>query len=233
MSDAITYELDGSVAVVRIDDGKANAYSPDLLTALDDAITRAESEATALLLIGRPGRFSAGFDLSVMTSGLEPMRALVTQGARALLRIYGLGLPTVAACTGHALAAGALTLLACDSRIGADGDAKIGLNEVAIGMGLPKFAVEMACDRVSKRHLTAATIFARIYSPAEAVDAGYLDRVVPAAELDDAALAEARRLAELNTTAVAVTKRNLRRAAITHMLATLDADMASVGAPAP
>ncbi|HYF45610.1 MAG TPA: enoyl-CoA hydratase-related protein, partial [Acidimicrobiales bacterium] len=100
MSDALTYELDGAVAVVRLDDGKANALGPATVTALDEALTRAEGEAGALLLLGREGKFSAGFDLSVMTSGEEAMRGLVRSGAELLMRIYGSPLPIVAAANG-------------------------------------------------------------------------------------------------------------------------------------
>ena len=151
-----TYRREGDVAVVTLDDGKANVISTAVIDALHGHLDRLESEgARALVLVGRPGRFSAGFDLSEMTAGVESMRALVVHGARWLMRLYGLGVPTVAACTGHALAAGALTLLSCDVRVGADVPAKIGLNEVAIGMALPKFAVELARERVPLHELGA------------------------------------------------------------------------------
>ena len=128
-----------------------------------------------MVITGRQGKFSAGFDLATMTESTESMRELVTAGAQLLMRLYGFGLPTVAACNGHALAAGALVLLSCDRRIGAEGPAKIGLNEVAIGMALPIFAVELARDRLQPAQLTPALMAARIYDPAGAVDAGYLD----------------------------------------------------------
>ena len=227
-----TYRREGDVAVVTLDDGKANVISTAVIDALHGHLDRLESEgARALVLVGRPGRFSAGFDLYEMTAGVESMRALVVHGARWLMRLYGLGVPTVAACTGHALAAGALTLLSCDVRVGADVPAKIGLNEVAIGMALPKFAVELARERVPHHELGAATLGARIYDPAGAVAAGYLDRVVPEAELLSAALAEAERLAGLRTGAYALTKLNLRQAMIAEQLATVQADLDSVGMP--
>jgi enoyl-CoA hydratase len=224
-------EIDGAVAVVRLDDGKANAIAPDTVTALREAFTRAEAEAGALVLIGREGRYSAGFDLAVMTSGVEPMRDLVSSGAELLLQLYGSPLPTVAACTGHALAMGALLLLASDTRLGADGPFKVGLNEVAIGMGLPGFAVELARERLSPRHFTESTIQARVYDPAGAVEAGFLDRVVPADELEATARQEAARLAELQRGAVAHTKRRARRAAIDLIRSTMAADMAATSAP--
>jgi enoyl-CoA hydratase len=228
-----TYELVDGIAVVTLDDGKANVFSNAVLETLERLVDQAEADrARALVLVGRPGRFSAGFDLGEMTSGVDQMRALVARGARWWLRVYGLGMPTVAACTGHALAGGAITLLSCDVRIGAEGPAKIGLNEVAIGMPLPRFAVELARERLAKSHFPTA-ILGTTYDPASAVAAGYLDRVVPADQVVGEAVAEARRLGELRTGAVARTKANARQAMIDEVAAGIDADMATVDAPTP
>ena len=231
MTDVISYRLDDGVAVITIDDGKANAVSHALLAELNAALDRAEAEARAVVIVGRDGKFSAGFDLAAMTASAESMRALVIEGAHLLMRLYGLGLPTVAACTGHALAAGALFLLACDERIGAEGNAKIGLNEVAIGMALPIFAVEMARDRLVKGQFGPATMGARIYDPAGAVLAGYLDEVVPPEAVVETALAAGHRLAALRTGAYARTKQTARAAGIAEILATLEADMAEISPP--
>jgi enoyl-CoA hydratase len=228
-----TYELVDGIAVVTLDDGKANVFSNAVLETLERLVDQAEADrARALVLVGRPGRFSAGFDLGEMTSGVDQMRALVARGARWWLRVYGLGMPTVAACTGHALAGGAITLLSCDVRIGADGPAKIGLNEVSIGMPLPRFAVELARDRLATSHFATA-ILGATDDPAGAAAAGYLDRVVPADQVVDEAMAEARRLGELRTGAVARTKANARQAMIDEVAAGIDADMATVDAPTP
>jgi enoyl-CoA hydratase len=229
---ALTYVLDDGIAIVTLDDGKANAITHDVLAGLDAALDRAlDEDAHAVVIAGRDGRFSAGFDLATMTSSLDGMQRLVELGGRLFARLYGYGLPTVAACTGHALAGGAILLLSLDHRVGADAPAKIGLNEVAIGMGLPIFAVELARDRLAARHLGRATMAAHIYDPAGAVEAGYLDRLVPAESVVDEAVADARRLAELRTGAYVRTKRLVRQRTVDHILATLDADIASLGAP--
>ncbi len=227
----LSYRLEGAVAVVTLDDGKANAMGPGTLAALTEALARAEDEATALVVAGGARAFSAGYDLAVMTESVESMRGLVATGARFLMKLYGSPLPTVAACTGHALAGGALTLLAIDERIGpADAPAKIGLNEVAIGMPLPIFAVELARDRLSPRHLTAATLGA-VYGPDEAVAAGYLDRLVPRDEVVAAAVEVATARATLRRGAVGRTKAALRQRTIDHVLATLDDDIAALTGP--
>jgi enoyl-CoA hydratase len=225
----VSFERDGAVAVISVDDGKANALSPDLLRAFAEAFDKAEADgASAVLIQGRPGRFSAGFDLSIMTSGVEPMRALVTQGAELLLRIFTYPAPVVVACTGHALAAGALVLLVSDVRIGAQGEFKIGLNEVAIGMGLPIFAVEFARYRMPPSAFDSA-LLGEVFTPADAVRAGYLDRTSD--NVIDDSMAEAQRLSALRTGAVNHSKHHARQGLADRIAAGLHADMASLSGP--
>lgn len=222
----VTYRISDDIALLRLDDGKANAIGYETLAAIDDAIDDAESRARALVIIGREGRFSAGFDLEVISAGPSAARDLVKVGARTAMHLYGARVPVVSACNGHALAFGAIMLLASDLRIGASVQAKIGLNEVSIGMSLPIFAVELARDRLSRRHFTRATTLAAVYSPAEAVDAGYLDEVVAAETLEATALERAGFLADhLSMAGFAATRRNARGATIDHILGTLDEDL--------
>ena len=218
MPERLRYEVRDGVAVLTLDDGKANAISPQTVSELHACLDRAEGEASAVLLTGRPGRLSGGFDLKTMGGGPEEVRGLVEAGARLLLRIYSYPRPVVVACTGHALAAGAILLLVADQRVGALGDFKIGLNEVAIGLTLPVFATELARDRLSKRHFSAAATQAAIFDPDGAVDAGYLDRTETA---------EARRLAKLGP-AFGHTKRNERWRTVKYIEDTLDEDMARI-----
>lgn len=163
----LTTEVDDGVAVLTFDDGKANAVSHEVVDALHAALDRAETDddVGALVLAGRSGMFCAGFHLPTMTSSVEAMRALVGDGARLMARMATCPVPIVAAATGHALAAGALLLLSSDTRIGARGSAKIGLNEVGIGMPLPEFAIALAQERLASDHVLGATLQARIYDP--------------------------------------------------------------------
>jgi enoyl-CoA hydratase len=226
---AVTYELDGSVAVIRIDDGKANAISHAIAAELDRGLTQAETDAAgAVVIAGRPGRFSAGFDLTVMRSGIDEARDLLRVGAELALRIYTFPAPVVLGVTGHALAMGAILLLAADTRIGATGEFKIGLNEVAIGMPVPRFATELARDRLSPRHLTAAVNHARIYDPTTAVEAGYLDEVVSPDDVEQAALDHAGTLATTLTPAgFRRTREHLRGERAERVRAGLAADIAA------
>jgi len=227
MSDSIHYELDGDIAVLRMDDGKANAFDPSNIAAIRDGLRRAEKEAAAILLTGRAGRFSAGFNLGVMREGgPDAARALVIAGAELAVHVVRHPAPVVIACNGHALAMGAVMLLAGDLRIGASGDFKIGFNEVAIGMAAPVFLVEFARERLSKRHLQRATVQAEIYTPESSVDAGFLDRVVAPDDLFAHALEESKRLAQLPRAAFVRTRRTVREEVLQRIEATLADDMA-------
>jgi enoyl-CoA hydratase/carnithine racemase len=193
----VNVESSDGVTVVHLDDGKANALTHDIFRALHAAFDEAEADddVGAVAIIGRPGRFSAGFDLSVMTAGPEQARGLLQAGGELGFRMFELPKPVVLGCTGHALAMGAILLMSGDVRIGAEGSFKIGLNEVGIGMPVPRFVVELARERLSPRHFSMSVGQARIFSPSEAVDAGFLDRVVEADDVEAAAIEHAKLLA--------------------------------------
>lgn len=192
----VTTTVSDGVAIIDLDDGKANALGFDVLGGLEAALDAAEADAdvTAVVLVGREGKFSAGFDLSVMTSGPEGARKLLGQGAELGMRFATFPKPVVFAVTGHALAMGAILLCCADVRIGAEGPYKIGLNEVAIGMPVPGFAVGITQARLAVPAFTRAIQLAHIHSPAEALAAGFLDEVVDPAEVRDRAIAIATEL---------------------------------------
>jgi enoyl-CoA hydratase len=219
-----TIEVANDIAMIRMDDNKANAINFEMIAALNAALDTAEAEAKAIVLTGREGRFSGGFDLNAFASlGPDGVYKLLDAGAELLLRLYGGPLPVVAACTGHAIAMGVFILHACDTRIGTAGDYKIGANEAITGMNLPIFAMELARDRLHPAHLTRAMVQGFIYNPEGAVEAGYLEMLAPANEVEAKALAVAGQLAQLPAAAYAWNKKAIRKA-------TLDRIRASLGA---
>jgi enoyl-CoA hydratase len=226
----LTYEMHENVAVVTMDDGKANALSEQMIDALIEALDRAQKEAAAVVVAGRPDRFCAGFDLKVMMTGPEEAKALLRRGAGLLMKLYGLPMPVVVACTGHAVAGGALMLLTGDVRIGAAGAYRIGLNEVEIGLPVPVLAMELARDRLRVVELARATLHARIYAPDAAMQAGWLDEVVAPGEVIARAKAEAARLGAFARFPYAATKQRLRGRTIEHIVSTLDEDMKTITA---
>lgn len=211
MGELVGYELKDGVAWLTLDDGKANALSLAMSTAIGAALDRAAAEARVVVLRGRPGILGGGFDLKVIRGGDMAARAAMVEAGMALIsRLYLHPQPLVIACTGHAVAAGALTLLTGDIRIGLKGAFRIGLNETSIGLTLPPAGVELARDRLVPGALVEATLGARLYGPDEAVAAGYLDRAVYVAEFDKVVEAAASACLKLDPAAYAGTKARLR-----------------------
>lgn len=229
-SAAVTVTTHDAVTLVTLDDGKANALTHEVIDALRSALRDAEERGGALVLAGRPDRFSAGFDLSVMTSGPDAAMPLLAAGAEFGIDVYMSRIPVVMACTGHAVAMGAILLMCADTRIGTEGAYKIGLNEVAIGMPVPNFAMGLARDRLSSRWFVPCIQHAHLVDPRTAIDAGFLDEVVPAGETVDAAVAHAARLAaDLRTGAFQMTRDIMRGEVAAQLRAGLAADMAGGG----
>ena len=210
----ISVDIKGDVALITMDDGKVNAVNHVLIDLMHQALDTAEKDAKAIVITGRPERFSAGFDLTIMQQGPDKAMELVNSGGRLMLRLYKHPQPIVAACNGHALAAGTILLLASDTRIGTAGDYKIGLNETAIGMALPVFGLELARARLDPRCITEAIIQAKVYDPDGAARVGYLDQALPTEDVLPAALATAQALSALPGHAYKANKLNIRAEAI-------------------
>lgn len=227
MSELVTYELKDTIATIILDDGKMNVMSREMIAALNDALDRAVEDNAVVVLAGQPGVFSAGFDVSVLTDGGSEALEMLMGGFELAHRLLSFPRPVVVACSGHALAMGVFVVLCADYRIGAEGDHKIGANEVAIGLTMPRTAVEICRQRLAPAHFNRATINAEIYAPSEAVDAGFLDRVVPASELMDEATSTAASLAELDMTAHLETKKIVRGPVLEAIQNAMEADEAS------
>ncbi|MET0390716.1 MAG: crotonase/enoyl-CoA hydratase family protein [Polyangiales bacterium] len=210
----VSYTLEGKIAHVRMDDGKANVMSERMLGALHAAFDRAEADQAVVLLTGRERTFSGGYDLAMFKRPPEEILRTLRAGGELVTRIASFAFPVIAACGGHAVAQGAFTLLAADVRFGTAGPFKIGLNEVAIGLTIPHYGVELARMRLSAPWFQHATITGALYSPEDAKQAGFLDAVYDSSELLERARAEAVRLSQLDMTAHVGTKLRVRGPAL-------------------
>src|ERR1700733_3082153 len=182
----VSYICDDTIATVTIDDGKVNALSFAVLAELNAALDQAERDCAVVILAGRDGAFSAGFDLPVLRGGGPDALAMLGAGFELAARLLAFPRPVVIACTGHAVAMGVFLLLSGDYRVGVSGPYKITANEVAIGLTLPRAAVEICRQRLAPAQFSRAVVLADVFSPDEAVSAGFLDRIVDPPELDEA-----------------------------------------------
>jgi enoyl-CoA hydratase len=227
MGNSVSYDRADGVSTIAMDDGKVNAMSLSMIGEVNAALDQAEKDATIVVLTGRPGVFCAGFDLAVFKQGYEPTMEMLRAGATLNERILTFPFPIVAACSGHGIAMGSFLLMCADYRIGIEGPFKIGMNEVAIGMTLPYFAIEIARQRLAPAHFNRATILAELYAPEDAIEPGFLDRVVAPDALLDTARQIATALAELDMKAHLATKLRVRRSALDAIRAMTDAELNS------
>jgi len=209
MTDLVTYTLDAGVATIAMDDGKANALSVAMLTELHAAIDRAEADAGVVVLAGREGVFSGGFHLPTLRGTGPERSAMLRAGFDLAVRLLTFPTPVVIACTGHAVAQGAILLLCGDDRIGAAGPYKVTLNEVAIGLIVPRSMIVIARERLNPSGAHRALALAEAFGPEGAVDAGFLDRAVPAEDVLAVAQQAARSYATLDMKAHVATKARL------------------------
>jgi enoyl-CoA hydratase len=232
MGTLVSYQPGHSVATITMDDGKVNALSPQMLSELGGALDRAEEDRAVVVLTGRPGTFSAGFDLRVLQGGGATASAMVEAGFELAERLLSFPTPVLIACTGHTVAMGAFLCLSGDYRIGAAGPYKITVNEVAIGLAVPRVAIEICRQRLTPAHLTRAVLLAEVYAPDGAVTAGFFDRLVPPAELPAVAASTAAALAMLDMDAHATSKLRARDQTLKAIRAAIEAGDATLGASA-
>lgn len=209
------FEIIDSVAVITLDDGKANALSLPMQQAFNSALDQAEQAKLPVVVTGRSGILSAGFDLKTLASGGQPAVDMLNGGIEIAMRLLSFETPVVIACGGHAIAMGVFLLQCGDYRIGVAGDYKYSANEVAIGMTMPWSTIEILRQRLTPAALSRAVLLAEIFTPNNGVESGLIDRLVATeAELLPVAIEFAKLSASLNATAHSASKQRLRGEAI-------------------
>ncbi len=213
MSHRVTYTVNDGIATIAMDDGKANVLSTAMIEELNGAFDKAEADNAVVILTGREGMFSGGFDLKEMKAGPQDALELTSKGSKLARRMMAFPRPVIMVATGHTIAMGAFLALACDYRIIAEGDFKVGLNETMIGMTMHNFGIELGRYRLAKNYFNRCVINAEIFNPRDAVRAGFFDRTVPAEQLAMAGPMAGAMFKQLNETAFKNTKRRSRKEA--------------------
>ena len=224
MSELVAYSLEDGIATLTLNNGKVNAFSPELIAALNKGLDQAEAAGAVVILTGQPGILSGGYDLKVMMSGPQAAIDLVASGSTLARRMLAHPQPIIVACPGHAVAKGAFVLLSADYRIGVEGPFSIGLNEVKIGMTMHHVGIAIARDRLTKPVFQRSVINAEIFTPQGAMAAGFLDQVVAPEQLLSTAMEVAQQMKKLNLTAHKNTKRKVRKALLDELATAIELD---------
>jgi enoyl-CoA hydratase len=227
MRESVAYTQADGIARITMDDGKLNVMSLAMLEALDAAFDRAERDkALVVLRSGRPNIFSAGFDLKVFAANdAAGGSMMVKAGAELALRMLSFPTPILGVMEGHAFPMGTFLLLASDVRIATRGPHRMGLNEVAIGIAPPGFAVELARSRVHPAWLSRTVTTGEMFEPDDALTAGFLDRIVGAEGIEDEISAVAGALRKLHMPSHLTAKRRLRAGVMRDMRAAIDSEI--------
>jgi enoyl-CoA hydratase len=203
--------LHEGILTLRLAHGKASALDVELLDALVRELDEAAAEVRALILTGTGSIFSAGVDLFRLTrEGADYVRHFLGKLDGFVRRLFAFPRPVVAAANGHAIAGGCVIVLACDARLMAQGDGRIGVPELLVGVPFPAAALEVVRFAVPPNQVQSLIYTGRTMPPQDALAAGLLDEVVASAQLMARAQEVARQFARIPPEVYRLTKQSLR-----------------------
>ena len=199
MADSIaTLSKENDISIIKLDDGKANAFSYDMLSHVNELLTKVPRDSGALVITGREGLFSGGFDLKTLATGdMEKITKMVQLGYRLLLELFSFDRPIVAAVSGHSIALGLFVTCSADYRIAIDGKYVCQANEVRNNMDIPTQIMEIIKARVNKKYFYPAVYHSDAYSVQESIEVGYIDEVVSEDQFMERVMEKAKELATL------------------------------------
>ena len=199
MTDSIvTLSKENDISIIKLDDGKANAFSYDMLSQVNDLLKKVPRDSGALVITGREGLFSGGFDLKTLATGdMEKITKMVQLGYRLLLELFSFDRPIVAAVSGHSIALGLFVTCSADYRIAIDGKYVCQANEVRNNMDIPTQIMEIIRARVNKKYFYSAVYHSDAYSVQDSIEVGYIDEVVSEDQFMERVMEKAKELATL------------------------------------
>ena len=199
MTDPIaTLSKENDISIIKLDDGKANAFSYDMLSQVNELLKKVPRDSGALVITGREGLFSGGFDLKTLATGdMEKITKMVQLGYRLLLELFSFDRPIVAAVSGHSIALGLFVTCSADYRIAIDGKYVCQANEVRNNMDIPTQIMEIIRARVNKKYFYSAVYHSEAYSVQDSIEVGYIDEVVSEDQFMERVMEKAKELATL------------------------------------
>jgi enoyl-CoA hydratase len=202
-----TLIIENNISIITLDDGKANVFSPKMIQDVNDCLDQVPTQNGALIITGRDGMFSAGFDLKIISAGeMSAITEMTTNGFKLLSRIFSFPRPVLGACSGHGIALGTFLLCCCDYRIGVKGEFMIGANEMRTNMVIPTPILELIKFRVSNGHKYRAILGAEMYLIEDGIEAGLIDEVVEPENLMEASMHKIKDLASMGHPSYTLTK---------------------------
>lgn len=207
MEKLATLESKEDVSIITIDDGKANVFSKNMIDAFNECLDNVPTDKGSLIITGREGMFSAGFDLKVISSGdIEKIRDMTLNGFKLLARIFSFPRPVLAACSGHGIALGTFLLCCCDYRIGIKGEYMVGANEMRTNMVIPTPILELIKFRVTQSYKYRAVLGGEMFALEDATKTGIIDEITESNNLMNTAMEKAKDLSTMGNPSYSLTK---------------------------
>ena len=202
-----TIETKDDISIITLNDGKANVFSSQMTQDINNCLDKVSNEKGCLIITGKEGMFSAGFDLKTLQGGdVKLIQEMTLTGFKLLSRIFSFPRPVIAACSGHGIALGTFLLCCCDYRIGIKGDFMLGANEMRTNMVIPPPILELIKFRVTQSHKYRAVLGAEMYSLSDGKNAGLIDEIVEPEDLLRTAMEKAKDLATMGHPSYSLTK---------------------------
>ena len=207
MEKLATLESKEDVSIITIDDGKANVFSKNMIDDFNECLDNVPTDKGSLIITGREGMFSAGFDLKVISSGdIEKIRDMTLNGFKLLTRIFSFPRPVLAACSGHGIALGTFLLCCCDYRIGIKGEYMVGANEMRTNMVIPTPILELIKFRVTQSYKYRAVLGGEMFALEDATKTGIIDEITESNNLMNTAMEKAKDLSTMGNPSYSLTK---------------------------
>ena len=201
---------ENGMAEIRMAHEPANVLTVEFSDALAAEFerTRTDDSVRAVVLTGTGSAFSAGVELfRVVDDGPPYVEALLDSLGALFSMLRAFPKPLVAAVNGHAVAGGGVIACACDYRVMAAGEGRVGLPELRVGVPFPAVALDIVRATVPPRHQREVMLLGGLYDPEGAAERGLVDEIVPANELLDRAREIALDLASIPAATYSLTKR--------------------------
>jgi len=203
----VKIEDHGSVAILRLDNGKTNAINGQLVYDMQEALTEITNQYQGLVLAGGDKFFSIGLDLpELLELERDTMSYFWHSFNQLAFDIFTMPLPTVCALSGHAVAGGNVLALTCDYRLAGSDKKQIGLNEIKLGVPVPYLADLILRQIVGDRAATNMIFRGEFMPFADAHKAGLIDDIFAPEDVEEQAVSKAALQAEFPQQAFAALK---------------------------
>lgn len=200
-------------AILQLDRGKSNPINHAMVKEIRAAIKSLETNENVhgVIIAGKERFFSAGLDLIELYSyNKEQFASFWSEFSDFVMDLTSFSKPLISAISGHSPAGGCVIAICCDYRVMVEGNYKIGLNEIPVGLLVPKGIMTLYSQWVGSKIAYQYLMEGKLFDGAHALSIGLVDELVSAEELLPKAELKLKQYMSFDQNAWRQTKKNLR-----------------------